>query len=138
MQNVKFKHISSNFKGQVKADIESIKRSKNIYIFANKTNTLYETDAKNYNKLLISNISKTGKKSDSTIFNTLNRGRKNIAEKCDIAERVNCFSKLNAFVTLKEHKDNFQSNPKGTLINPATSDIREVSQFCTENINTKV
>ena len=93
MQNVKFKHISNNFKGQVKTDIESIKRPKNIYIFANKTNNLYETDAKNYNKPQISNISKTGKKSGSTIFNTLNRGTKNIAEKCDIAERVNCLAK---------------------------------------------
>ena len=28
----------------MKADIESIKRSKNIFIFADKTNNLYETD----------------------------------------------------------------------------------------------
>ena len=72
----------------MKVDIESIKRSKNIYIFADKTNNLYETDIKNYNKLLINNISKTYKKSDSTIFNPINREAKNIVEIYDIAERV--------------------------------------------------
>ena len=43
MQNITFKHISSNSQVQMKADIVSIKRSKNIYIFAGKTNNLYET-----------------------------------------------------------------------------------------------
>ena len=57
----------------MKADIESIKRSKNIYIFADKTNNLQKTDIKNYNKFLINNISKTNNKSDSTIFNGVNR-----------------------------------------------------------------
>ena len=101
MQNVTFRHISNSFQDQMKADIESIKRSKNIYILADKTNNLYKTDIKNYNKLLINNISKTYKKSDSTIFNAINREAKNIVERYDIAERVGCFAKSNAFVTLK-------------------------------------
>ena len=32
MQNVTFKRISNNFQDQIKADIESIKSSKNIYL----------------------------------------------------------------------------------------------------------
>ena len=99
MQNLTFKHISSNFQDQMKADIESIKKSRNIYIFADKTNNLFEADVKNYNKLLTNNISKTYKKSDSTIFNTINREAKNIAEEYDIAERADCFAKSNGFVT---------------------------------------
>ena len=60
MKNRSFKNISKNFKNQMKADIASIKRSKNIYIlFADNTNNLFETDIKKYNKLLINNISKT-------------------------------------------------------------------------------
>ena len=138
MQNVTLRHTSNNFHDQMKADIESIKRSKNIFIFADKTNNLYKTDIKNYNKLLINNISKTYKKSDSTIFNTINREAKNIAERYDIAERVDCFAKSNAFVTLKDHKENFRSNPKCRLINLAKSELGKVSKFFLENINTKV
>ena len=81
MQNVSFKHISNNFQRQTKANIVSIKKSKNIYIFADKTNTLYETGIKSYNKLLINDISETYKTSDSTILNTINTEAKNIAER---------------------------------------------------------
>ena len=122
----------------MKSDTESIKKSKNIYIFADKTNNLYETDIKNYNKLLINNISKTYKNSDQAIFNTINKEAKHIAEGFDIAERVDCFAKSNAFITLKDHKENFQSNPKCRLINPPKSEIGKVSKFFIENINTKV
>ena len=110
MQNVRFKRISNNFQDQMKADTEPIKRSKNIYIFADKTNNLYETDVKNYNKLRTNNISKSYKKLDSSIFNKINKEAKHIAEKYDIAERVDCFAKSKAFATLKDHKENFQSN----------------------------
>ena len=81
MQNVSFKHISNNFQRQMKANIVSIKKSKNIYIFADKTNTLYETGIKSYNKLLINDISENYKTSDSTILNTINTEAKNIAER---------------------------------------------------------
>ena len=107
MQNVTFKDISNNSQDQMKADTDSIKRSKNIYIFSEKSNSLYENDVK-HNKLLVNNISKTYKKSYSTLFNTINREAKNIAEKYDIAERVDCFAKSNEFFTLKDHKENFQ------------------------------
>ena len=79
-QNVTFEHISNNFQDQMRTDIESIKRSKNIYIFADKFNNLYESDIKNYNKLLMNKVSKVYKKSDLTIFNTINREAKNIAK----------------------------------------------------------
>ena len=138
MQSLAFKHSYNDFQDQMKSDIESIKKSKNNYIFADKTNNFYETDIKNYNKLLINNISKTYKKSDPTIFNTIIKEAKHTAEGYDIAERVNSFAKSNAFITLKDHKENFQSNPKCRLINPAKSDIGKFSKFFIENINTKV
>ena len=80
MQNVAFKHSRSDFQDQMKSDIESIKKYKNISIFANRTNNLYETDIKIFNKLLIKNISKAYKKSDSTILNNVNKEAKYIAE----------------------------------------------------------
>ena len=76
-------------------------------------------------------------RSDLIIFNTINKEAKHIAESYDIAERVDSFAKSNAFITLKDHKENFQSNPKCRLINPAKSEIGKVSKFFIENINTK-
>ena len=138
MQNLKFKHFSNDFQDHMKSDIESIKKSKNIYIFADKTNNIYETDIKNYNKLIIDNISKTYKKSDTKIFNTINKEAKKLAIRYDIAERIDRFPKSNAFITLKDQKENFQSNPKCRLISPAKSEIGKISKFFIENINEKV
>ena len=118
-QNLKFKHFSNDFQDHMKSDIESIKKSKNVYVFADKTNNIYETDIKNSNKLLIDNMSKTYKKSDRKVFNTINQEAKKLAIRHDIAERIDRFPMSNAFVTLKDHKENFQSNPQCRLINPA-------------------
>ena len=132
MQNVTLRHTSNNFHDQMKADIESIKRSKNIFIFADKTNNLYKTDIKNYNKLLINNISKTYMKINSTIFNAINREAKNIAERYDIAERESCFAKSNAFVTLKYHKRiSNQTQNIDWLIRPKVRLVKLVNFFIT-------
>ena len=40
MQNVTFRHIYNNFQDKLEADIESIKRFKNIYIIADISNSL--------------------------------------------------------------------------------------------------
>ena len=52
-----------------------------------------------------------------------------IAEGHNIAERVDCFAKSNVFVTLKDHKENFQWNAKCRLISPAKSEIDNVIKF---------
>ena len=39
---------------------------------------------------------------------------------------------------LKDHKDNFLSNPKCRLNNPAKSEIEKISKLFIENINTNV
>ena len=72
------------------------------------------------------------------MFNAINKEAKNIAERYNMAERVDCFAKSSTFVTLKDHKQNFQSNPKCRSINLAKSEIGKVSKFFSENINTKL
>ena len=47
-------------------------------------------------------------------------------------------AKRNAYVTLKDHKENFQNNPKFRLINPAKSDLGKVSKVILDNINNRI
>ena len=51
---------------------------------------------------------------------------------------IECLPKTNAFITKKDHKENFRSNQKWRLINPAKSEIARASKLFIENINTKV
>ena len=47
-------------------------------------------------------------------------------------------AKKEAFITLKDHKDDFNINSKCRLINPAKSELGKVSKTIIENINNKV
>ena len=43
--------------------------------------------------------------------------------------------KNNCFITLKDHKENFQNNPKVRLINPAKNEIGRISKNMLDKIN---
>ena len=48
------------------------------------------------------------------------------------------FSKCNAFITLKAHKENFQNHPKCRLYNPAKFEINKISKQHLDSINTEI
>ena len=58
----------------------------------------------------------------------VNREAKGLANKLDIADRVEVMSQTNAFITIKDHKPNFQTNTKCRLINPAKTQIGKISK----------
>ena len=60
---------------------------------------------------------------------------KNIAKKIQLSDRIECLAKTPAFITLKDHKDNFQSSLHCRLINPYKSELGKVSKSILENLN---
>ena len=61
-----------------------------------------------------------------------------IATNLKIADRAECVAKCEGIITLKDHKDDFNVNPKCRLINPAKSELGKVSKIKIENINNEV
>ena len=59
---------------------------------------------------------------------------KNIAKKIRLSDRIECLPKTPAFITLKDHKDNFQSSLHCRLINPSKSELGKVSKSILEII----
>jgi hypothetical protein len=51
-----------------------------------------------------------------------------------LADRIDCIAEKNAFVTLKDHKENFRNNQTCRLINPTKSEIGHISKSITERI----
>ena len=100
IKSVKFKKVKNKFLDELQKDISSIKKSKNVVIFADKTQNIYETDKNTCSKLLTNNISKTYKKQ-------INKEAKIISNNYGVSERVDCLAKSNAFISLKDHKPNF-------------------------------
>ena len=55
-----------------------------------------------------------------------------------IADRVDKLSQDESYITLKDHKDNFQNNPKVRLINPSKTQIGKISKQYVQDINNKL
>ena len=52
-----------------------------------------------------------------------------------LEDRIECFPHREAFITLKDHKENFCNKPSCRLINPAKSELRKIAEFHIDKIN---
>ena len=86
----------------------------------------------NYEKLLTKNISSTYKKCDGKIVKNTNDEAKSIAKKLKINDRVEQFSNRNAYITIKDHKEDFPNTTKCRLVG---CEIGIISKHNLENIN---
>lgn len=134
IKNIKFKTIKSDFLDELSNDLSMINNSSQVFAFADKTRNMYEMAKESYTKLLSDNITKTYKKTSDNAYLATNREAKTIATKLGIADRSYCMAKKPSFITLKDHKENFESSPKCRLINPAKSELGKVSKVITEKL----
>ena len=70
-----------------------------------------------------------------TLLRAINEQGKKIANKKNILDRIQVNSKEECFITLKDHKPNFENNVAARLINPAKNEIGRISKVILENIN---
>ena len=75
---------------------------------------------------------------DTHAENNINTEARRITTELDISDRVEPIAPKNAYITLKDHKENFPNNIKCRLINPAKSNIGIISQQILQNINKKI
>ena len=100
-----------------------------LFILADKSNNLYKVSKDTYIKLLQDDITKSYKKSNVTLINNINKEAKAIAAELKLDDRIEQFNQREVFVTLKDHKLNFQNDPKCRLINPAKSEIGTIRTY---------
>ena len=112
----------------MKEDVAHIKSSNDILIFADKTNNLYKTSEEEYKKLLFNNITKSYRKSTKRLEKAINMEAKHISKKLELDNRIECLVKNTAFISLKDHKPNFQSSLPCRLINPSKIKIGKTSK----------
>ena len=135
VRTVKFNNYRDNFQSQLRADIANINTSQNVLIPADKTNNLYDMKPETHNKLLNENITKSYKKAPERIVQAINSEAKCTAEKLKIDDRVEHIARRQAFITLKDHKENFNIKPTCRLLNPTKSELGKISKNILTNIN---
>jgi hypothetical protein len=110
-------------------DLKKINSSPNIFIFADKTRNIYEASLDTYNKLLHDNITKTYKHGSEDTIDEIDSELKEISNNLGIGDKIEKMKKREAFISLKDHKENFENNPKCRLINPAKSESGKLNQW---------
>ena len=89
-------------------------------------------------KLLFDNVTKDYKQTTNSTVESINNEAREIAEDLELGDRIEEFSESCAFVTIKDHKENFEREKKCRLINPAKSQIGQISKQLLQKINTEV
>ena len=138
VRNIEFKRINTAFQNQLNKDINLINNDPLLFIPADKTNNLYKLNNDKYKKLPQDNITKSYKKANTNSIRSINKEPKTIAEDLKLVDRIEQFSQREAFITVKDHKENFQNNTKCRVINPAKSEIRIISKHYIETINNTI
>ena len=138
ISNVKYRNINDDFLDKIAYDMKKVNSSENILIFADKTRNIYETTPETDDKLIMENITKTYKTGGDDVADNINHELKGISHNLGIGDRIDTMAKTPAFITLKDHKDNFETNPKCHLINPSKSELGKVSKNILDNINNRL
>ena len=138
VESTKLENKKSNFQKKLQQEIKEIKKSKSLLIPADKTTNMYQMKTNEYKKLLKDNITSNYRKVDKNTINKINLEAKQIAEKLKIADRVETLNENDAFITLKDHKQNFKNDPKCRLINPTKSDLGKASRIMLQKINDEI
>ena len=94
-------------------------------------------DTPSYNVLLHKNITKTYKKVNLKVANSIELEAKSLSKKLQLDDRINTTGKRESFITLKDHKPNFDNNSICRLINPTKAEIGKISKLILDRINTK-
>ena len=103
-----------------------------------KTRNMYEISVNDYNKLLRQNITKAYRKAYHNSIDSINQELGSVAAIIGLGDRIKEMAEKEAFITLKDRKENFLNNPTCRLINPAKSNIGRVSKVILEKVNSAV
>ena len=128
ISNLQFRKEKSDFQYTLKKDADSIHKSADAFVLADKTNNVYKVSADRYKQLLTDNVSTHYMKDKHNTESSINKEAKQICERLDISDRVQRIPPKQAFITIKDHKENFKTNTKCRLINPMKSEIGKISK----------
>ena len=93
---------------------------------------------RNVRTSLESNIARAYKNVGKETENNIAQEAKAISQKFCLEDRINNMVKIEAFIILNGHKDNFPNNPTCRLINPTRSEFGKVSKQLLTKINDTV
>ena len=136
--NIQFREPRDDFQRTLKRDADHIRGSHDVFVPADKTKNVYRMGGAQYERLLQENVTRHYKVAQEDAYNNINKEARTIASGLDVADRMDIMAKRESFITLKDHKDNFENSLPCRLINPAKSEMGKISKRILDGINGKL
>ena len=83
-------------------------------------------------------VAKTYKKAPPNVETAINVEAKSIATNLNLNGKIKRLAQTPAYITLKNHKENFRSNTSYFLINPSKTELRRINKSILDRINNKL
>ena len=109
------------------------KKKKRLTIFV-KSDNLYEIEKGKYKQMMFKEVVKNYKKAPPDLEKELNSEAKMLAHRLGFVDRVEKYNTKNCFITIKDHKSDFKTNPECRLINPAKTQIGRARKIIVQEI----
>ena len=91
-----------------------------------------------YMKLLTENVTKSYKHAQEHIAKNIVKEFKDIVDELKLSNHTDPMAETTAFLTLKDHKPDFENHTKCHLINPAKSDVGKIGKSILDTDNSKI
>ena len=129
VKEIKFRKMCNNIQQKMYEDMRRFKESENIFIKSDKSDNLYKIEKGKYKQMMFKEVVKNYKKAPPDLEKELNSEAKMLAHSLGIVDRVEKYNTKNCFITIKDSKMDFKTNPECRLINPAKTQIGRVSKI---------
>ena len=116
VRDIEFRNFTDEFQDKLKRDVRMIKEAPKLIIEADKNANYYQLSEEEYQELITPSIHKDYKKAAEQDLRGAVEQQKKVIEGYDLGDRVMKTQARPARATLKDHKDNFQEDPKIRLI----------------------
>ena len=110
VKNIKFRKVRNHFEDQLQQDLKRMKSSNETMTFEDKTTNIYRLIKEEHHKILNDSITAADKKAINNIKKKINATGKHALRNNKVLKRMQTNVENNCFISLKDHKENFQNN----------------------------
>ena len=133
--NIEFRRVDDPTLQQMGEEVRRIHDSIKVIVNADKTGNKYEMEPSDYKKFLHNNITQDYRLDTDNKLADINKDTQKYASALEIEDRMECHSESNAFITIKDHKQEFPDSIKCQVINPAYNNLGRVSKRILDKVN---
>ena len=133
-KNLEFRTSQNDFMDELNRDLEKIDETQKVIVNADKTSNKYLIEKDDYIELLEKNIQDDYKKENLQNMEKVTIEHQKIVKNLELEERVFETTPRSAFLTVKDHKDDFINNTKCRLLNPTKPEVGKISKKILEHV----